>query len=183
MAQQEKNLLAMQETQDTWVWSLDWEDPLEEENGNSVQYSCLKNPMDRGAWWATVHGVAKSQTWLGKYACSVMCILWVWINVYDMYPSLEYYTEYFHCPENPLCCTLNTLSSPANPISNIYFLCLFTPWQFLYFWCWIIFHYLDILQLIHSLTDSHLSCFQVWGIINKISIDIWVLVQVFNSIG
>ena len=33
-------------------------------NGNSLQYSCLKNPMDRGAWWATVHGVTKSQTWL-----------------------------------------------------------------------------------------------------------------------
>ena len=33
-----------------------------EENGNPLQYSCLENPMDRGAWWATVHGVAKSQT-------------------------------------------------------------------------------------------------------------------------
>ena len=33
-----------------------------EGNGNPVQYSCLKNPMDRGTWWATVHGVAKSQT-------------------------------------------------------------------------------------------------------------------------
>ena len=32
------------------------------EHGNSLQYSCLENPMDRGAWWATVHGVAKSQT-------------------------------------------------------------------------------------------------------------------------
>ena len=30
-------------------------------NGNPLQYSCLENPMDRGAWWATVHGVAKSQ--------------------------------------------------------------------------------------------------------------------------
>ena len=31
-------------------------------NGYSLQYSCLKNPMDREAWWATVHGVSKSQT-------------------------------------------------------------------------------------------------------------------------
>ena len=31
-----------------------------EGNGNSLQYSCLTNSMDRGAWWATVHGVAKS---------------------------------------------------------------------------------------------------------------------------
>ena len=29
-------------------------------NGNSLQYSCLRNPMDRGLWWTTVHGIAKS---------------------------------------------------------------------------------------------------------------------------
>ena len=33
-----------------------------EGNGNPLQYSCLGNPMDRGAWWATVHGVTNSQT-------------------------------------------------------------------------------------------------------------------------
>ena len=32
--------------------------------GNPLQYSCLENPMDRGAWQVTVHGVTKSQTWL-----------------------------------------------------------------------------------------------------------------------
>ena len=31
-------------------------------NGNALQYSCLKSPMDRGAWWAAVHGIAESQT-------------------------------------------------------------------------------------------------------------------------
>ena len=35
-----------------------------EGNGNPLQYSCLENPMDRGAWWDTVHGVSKSQTQL-----------------------------------------------------------------------------------------------------------------------
>ena len=35
-----------------------------EENGNPLQYSCLENPIDRRAWWAAVHGVAKSQTGL-----------------------------------------------------------------------------------------------------------------------
>ena len=34
----------------------------EEGNGNPLQYSCLENPMDRGSWWATVHGVAESDT-------------------------------------------------------------------------------------------------------------------------
>ena len=33
-----------------------------EGNGNPLQYSCLENPMDRGAWWAAVHGVARSWT-------------------------------------------------------------------------------------------------------------------------
>ena len=33
-----------------------------EGHGHPLQYSCLENPMDRGAWWATVHGVAKSWT-------------------------------------------------------------------------------------------------------------------------
>ena len=33
-----------------------------EGHGNPLQYSCLENPMDRGAWWATVHGVAESWT-------------------------------------------------------------------------------------------------------------------------
>ena len=51
-AQLIKNLPAMQKI---WVRSLGWEGPLEEG-------SCLENPMDRGAWWATVHGVTKSQT-------------------------------------------------------------------------------------------------------------------------
>ena len=38
-----------------------------EGHGNPLQYSCLENPMDRGAWWATVHVVAKSQTRLSNF--------------------------------------------------------------------------------------------------------------------
>ena len=37
-------------------------------NGNPLQYSCWDNPMDRGAWWSTVHGVSKSQTGLSMHA-------------------------------------------------------------------------------------------------------------------
>ena len=39
----------------------------EVQNGNLLQYSCLENSMDRGAWWATVHGVAKSQIRLNTH--------------------------------------------------------------------------------------------------------------------
>jgi len=38
-----------------------------EGNGNPLQYSCLENPMERGAWWAAVHEVAKSQTRLSNF--------------------------------------------------------------------------------------------------------------------
>ena len=56
-----KNLPAMQETR---VQSLGQEDPLEKEKATHSSILCLENPMDRGAWWATVHGVTKSQTQL-----------------------------------------------------------------------------------------------------------------------
>ena len=53
-----KNPPAMQETQGLTpgLGRFPWR-----KNGNPLQYSCLRNPMDKGAWWATVHGVAKSQ--------------------------------------------------------------------------------------------------------------------------
>ena len=44
-----------------WIQSLGQEDPLKEAD-NPLQYSCLENPTDKGAWQAAVHGVTKSQT-------------------------------------------------------------------------------------------------------------------------
>ena len=58
-----KNLLVMQET---WVLMPGLGRSLGEGNGNPLQYSCLENPTDKGAWWTTVHGVAKSQTQLSN---------------------------------------------------------------------------------------------------------------------
>ena len=44
------------------VQPLGWEKFPGEGNGNALQYSCLENPIDRGAWRTTVHGVTKSET-------------------------------------------------------------------------------------------------------------------------
>ena len=64
-----KNLPAVQELQETQVPFLGQEDSPGGVHGNPLQYSCLENPMDRGAWRATVHGVAKSRTQLSNLAC------------------------------------------------------------------------------------------------------------------
>jgi len=59
-----KNPSAIQGTEEMLVQSLGQEDSPGGGHGNPLQYSCLEKPMDRGAWWATFHGVAESQTQL-----------------------------------------------------------------------------------------------------------------------
>ena len=52
-------------------------------NGNPLQYSCLENPLDGGAWWAAVHGVAKSRTRLSDFIPNYF------------HPSLQLYKVFF----------------------------------------------------------------------------------------
>ena len=59
--------------QEMWVQFLNWEDSLEE--GMALQYFCLENPMDRGAWRATVHRVVKSRTRLKQLSMHVYLFL------------------------------------------------------------------------------------------------------------
>ena len=61
VAQMVKNLLAMRET---WVQSLGWEDPLKEGMATHSSILAWRIPMDRGAWWATIHRAAQSPTQL-----------------------------------------------------------------------------------------------------------------------
>ena len=56
--------------QEMWVQSLGQKDSPGGGQGNPLLYSCLENPMDRGAWWATVHGVKKSWTQLSALVCT-----------------------------------------------------------------------------------------------------------------
>ena len=101
-----------------------------EGNGNPLQYSCLGNPTDGGAWWATVHGVAKSRTRLSDftflfnvsfrccYCCSVtqLCLLYGLQHARPLWPHhlLKFAQVHVHCisdaiqPSHPL-----MLSSPS----------------------------------------------------------------------
>ena len=47
---------------------------LGEGDGPPLQYSCLENPMDGGAWWAAVHGVTKNQTWLSDFTFTYLIL-------------------------------------------------------------------------------------------------------------
>ena len=80
-----KNPSAMQET---WIWSLGWKDPLEE--GMTIHSSILawRIPMDRGAWWATAHGVAKSQTRLSEHTTATLQCKLISINLFYLYNSI-----------------------------------------------------------------------------------------------
>ena len=60
-----------------------------EGNGNPLRYSCLENPMDRGAWWAAVCGVAQSQTWLK------------WLSMHACFGEGNGNSLQYSCLENP----------------------------------------------------------------------------------
>ena len=78
VAQMEENLPTVKET---WVPSLDWEAPLEKGMAAPLQDSCLGNPMDRGAKWATIHRTAESDMaeWLTLHFIS-LCVAYGYIH-------------------------------------------------------------------------------------------------------
>ena len=82
-----------------------------EGNGNPLQYSCLENPMDRGAWWATIHEVTKCWTWLNDLACMHSCFTqlydkvnqaYIYIYIYHLFYGGYFFLSFFlfffsHC--------------------------------------------------------------------------------------
>ena len=85
-----------------------------EGNGNPLQYSCLENPMEGGAWWATVHGVAKSRTRLSDFTFTLHNISSMYNHSKWLYYLLWYYLHklkigyqygvslQYSCLENPM---------------------------------------------------------------------------------
>ena len=61
---------------DPWVGKI----PPRGENGNPLEYSCLDNLMERGAWWATVHRVIKSLTQLKQLSTHILC-QWIFLSL------------------------------------------------------------------------------------------------------
>ena len=63
----------------------DWATSLScigEGNGNPLQCSCLENPRDGGAWWAAIHGVVQSQTWLKRLSSSSSTLFYINTSIY-----------------------------------------------------------------------------------------------------
>ena len=86
-------------------------------NGKPLQYSCLENPMDRGAWWATVHRVAQSWTRLNDLACThILTHIYTYIQKKGFQKNL-----------NTVVCqaALSGKRSVSNYFSQSYFICFF----------------------------------------------------------
>ena len=97
----------MQKMQEMWVWSLGREGPLEYKMATPPQYSCLENSMDRGAWWAIVHGVVKSWTWLSTLACTYACkfLLIEIYNLINIKQHISSVTQSCATPCSPMDCS------------------------------------------------------------------------------
>ena len=73
----------------------------EEGNGNPLQYSCLENPTEGEAWWATVHGVTRSRTRLSGFtSLHLFCLHWIfssWVILYCLFECLIFLmdTKYY----------------------------------------------------------------------------------------
>ena len=113
-----KNACRVGDAGDTWVRSLGGIERYPGGgHGNPLQYSCLENPTDRGTWWATVHGVAKSRTQL-------KCLS---VQIYSLDGKIKSVVEFYcgidNCPHpssQPLAChpTRTGAARPA-PVPEI----------------------------------------------------------------
>ena len=109
--------------QETWVWSLGGEDSPGGGNGNPLQYACLENPMDRGAWRAAVHGVKRVRhDWVCTHRWSLsyhwLCVI-VWTNW--VWPSSNPFFFFFVCQ--------SLASEPVKRLPDQSSDAVFQPWD------------------------------------------------------
>ena len=66
-------------------------------NGNPLQHSCLNNPMETGAWWATVHSVAELDT--AEHKCNILKFICVWIHSGHLFVYIQFlqYSQKVRC--------------------------------------------------------------------------------------
>ena len=97
------------------VWTI-----IQEGNGNTLQYSCLANYMNRGAWHTTVHGVPNFQTWLSTHTCQTIILgAWTWSS--QLFSSFVFMNLHFHLPLL-LWNSWNKLNWPETPHKTYTFL-------------------------------------------------------------
>ena len=82
-----------------------------EGNGNPLQYSCLENPVDRGAWWAAIYGVAQSRTRLKQFSMHTCIFIFIILFTYLCLAVLSlrcYMRSFSSCSDRgaTLCCSV-----------------------------------------------------------------------------
>ena len=82
--------------------SLFWGMLIGEGNGNPLQYSCLENPTDGGAWWAAIYGVAQSRTWLKRLSSSSSSTLFQVTQMVKSTPAMQETWVWYLGREDPL---------------------------------------------------------------------------------
>ena len=95
-----------------------------EGNGYPFQYCCLENPMDRGAWWATVHGIAKS--WKNWVTFTCMWIILTPLLLIKIILAMPYHVIFINKPHRFIGCNSRTLFMSEGYIQQVSLLSLFS---------------------------------------------------------
>ena len=117
----------------------DWATSLScigEGNGNPLQCSCLENPRDWGAWWAAIHWVAQSRTWLKRLSSSVNYIYHVVHYTHSNYLSYNWKFGPFDCFLPIPCPPTPTFGNHKSDLFYFFSVCLFLKYHWPTTLCW-----------------------------------------------
>ena len=119
--------------------------------GNPLQYSCLENSMDSGAWWATDHGVAKSQTWLTKHSsASTISFMLITLQSTSLAPISS--PSFRVSPLKDTCFQIQH-SCKQNSFSLQKSFLIFWPWRHRF-----LHHFVEYVSYIHSFMWERDTC-------------------------